>query len=55
VRQFPLVLPDSQNQSLVERIATEARKLVHDPSLDSKRAALKADIDLLVRQLYQVE
>ncbi len=55
VRQFPLVVPDKQNQSIVQQLATGAQKLVHDPSLSLDRAAIKADIDRMVRELYEIE
>jgi hypothetical protein len=55
LRQFPLVVPDSQNHPLVKKIAAEAQKLVHDPSPASERTVLKADIECVVRELYQVK
>lgn len=55
LRRFPLVVPDLRNQALIEKITTEARKLVHEVLLVSERAALKANIDCLMRQLYRLE
>jgi hypothetical protein len=55
VRLFPLVVPDKRNQSTVQLIATVVQKLVHDPPLSLDRAAIKADIDRMVRELYEIE
>lgn len=54
VRQFPVVDPDTQNQSLVQDIATAARRLVGDSCPVVEGAAIKADIDRMVRELYKV-
>ena len=54
LRQFPLVEPGTHNQSLVETIATEARRLVIDPCSTAEGSAIKTGIDRMVREVYQL-
>jgi hypothetical protein len=52
LRAFPLVVADTENQSVVQEIAGGARRLVAGPLTASERATIKASIDHMVRELY---
>lgn len=54
LRAFPLVVADTENQSLVQEIAAGARRLVADPQSTSERETIKAGIDRMVRSLYRL-
>ena len=55
LRQFPIVLPSPENQSLVQSIVTSVRSLLADsPSLPECKRVM-AEIDHLVCRLYGLE
>ena len=55
LRQFPLVVPSSENQTLVKAIATAARSLMADTLSPRERKEIAADTDHLVREIYGLE
>lgn len=54
LRAFPLVVADTENQSLVQEIAGAARRLAAATLTTSERAPVKAGIDRMVRELYKL-
>ena len=55
LRQFPLVVPGSENQSLVKAIAGATRRLIADTLSPLERKEIMADTDHMVRELYGLE